>query len=155
VGTVGTDDKRPGARLSQVIEKYQENFLAASERDLWGHPARIWPSGGEWFAAIKRRANVLESLRSEIAMADLGDKQLARWELFFQEAAGWSPGVPMGNGLGYLLGNALKNWPELEVITVERKKQELTPSASNALRGVIQSIIGAELARRVGMTQGL
>jgi|UniRef100_UPI00404A944E ATP-dependent helicase/nuclease subunit A len=155
LATFGTDDKRPGARLSQFIEDYQETFLAAPERDRWGNPARIWPEGTEWFTAVKQRESAVKTLRSEIAMAELKDAQQARWDLFFADLAEWSPGVAMGKGLGYLLSNALKVWPGLEVITVERVKQTLSPPAAKALGVVVQAVIGAELGRRIAMTQGI
>ena len=113
LATFGTDDKRPGARLSQFIEDYQETFLAAPERDRWGNPARIWPEGTEWFTAVKQRESAVKTLRSEIAMAEIKDAQQARWDLFFADLAEWSPGVAMGKGLGYLLSNAFKVWPGL------------------------------------------
>lgn len=155
LATFGTDDKRPGARLNQFIEQYQETYLSAPDRDLWGNPARIWPEGSEWFAAIEHRDSSAEILRAEIASADLNDKQRARWDLFFEELAGWSPGVPMGKGLSYLFGNALKVWPNLEVLVVERVKQTLSPQAAEALTVVVRAIIGAELVRRLTITQGI
>jgi ATP-dependent helicase/nuclease subunit A len=155
LATFGTDDKRPGARLNQFIEDYQETYLAAPERDLWGNPTRIWPQGSEWFTAVKQREAAVKTLQSEIAAAELKDAQRARWDLFFADIAEWSPGVAMGRGMAYLLGNAIKVWPDLEVITVERMRQTLSPVAAKALRGVVQAVIGTELARRIAMTQGI
>ncbi len=155
LATIGSDDKRPGARLTQFIEQYQDAYLDAPDGNLWGNPSRIWPQGSSWFDGVKNREAALKSLQAEIVGADLNEKQRARWDVFFQEAPEWVAGVPMGKGMGYLFGNALKAWPELRIITVERKKQELSEAASAALRGVVESIVGAELLRRLGMTQGI
>ena len=155
LATIGTDEKRPGARLTKFIEQYQDTFLDAQDGELWGNPARIWPQGSSWIEGVKDREIALKSLQAEMVGADLNEKQRNRWDAFFDEAVAWVPGVPMKKGLGYLFGNALKEWPELRILTVERKKQELSEAASAALRKVVRSIVGAELLRRLEMTQGI
>ncbi|MEJ1972996.1 MAG: hypothetical protein WDM96_11220 [Lacunisphaera sp.] len=40
-------------------------------------------------------------------------------------------------------------------VTIERKKMPLNPAASRALHDLVQGIVGAELARRLEMTQGM
>lgn len=153
--TFGADEKRLGARLDQFLNDHQEAFLAAPDGNKWGNAAHVWPEGSDWFAAVARREMAVKTLRAEIVGADLKDEQRVRWNSFFEELADWSPGAPMGKGLSYLFGNALKAWPALEVIMVERRKQTLTPTASEALRDVVSGIIGAELVRRLETTRGI
>lgn len=153
--TFGVEVKRPAEQLARFIEQHQETYLEAPDGELWGNPARIWPEGCAWFDAIRRRDQAVKMLRAELEKAGLNDGQRARWESFFADLETWTPGVPMGRGLGYLFGNALKVWPELAGLVVERKPLTLTPAATKVLRTVVQAIIGAELARRLAMTQGI
>ncbi len=153
--TFGADEKRLGAQLDRFIDQHQEMFLDAPDRELWGNAQRIWPEGNEWLAAVAQREPAAKALRAALEEAGLNEKQRPRWEAFFTELPDWQPGAPMGAGLEYLFKNALKAWPALAEITVERKKQALTPAASVALRMLLQAIIGAELARRLEITRGI
>ncbi len=153
--TFGTDEKRLGVRLDQFIDEHQEVFLAAPNGDLWGNPQLIWPEGNAWFAAMPRRDAAVRALEAEIAQAELKEEQRGRWVAFFADLETWKPGAPMGKGLVYLLGNALKAAPSYEVIVVERKKQLLSPAAGEALRTIVAAVIGAELARQLETTRGI
>lgn len=153
--TFGVEAKRPAEQLARFIEQHQETYLEVPDGDRWGNPARIWTDGCAWFAAVRQRDQAVKILREELARAGLNDGQRVRWDSFFVELETWTPGVPMGRGLGYLFGNALKDWPRLNRLVVERKTLELTPAATAALRTILQAIIGAELARRLAMTQGI
>ncbi len=153
--TFGADEKRLGAQLDRFIDQHQEIFLAASERDVWGNAQQIWPGSREWLEAVEQRAAATKALRAALTTVELNEKQRARWEAFFLELAEWSPGAPMGEALDYLFKNALKARPELTEIMVERKKHALPAAASEALRQLLEAIIGAELARRLEMTRGI
>ena len=153
--TFGADEKRLGAQLDRFIDQHQEIFLAAPERDLWGNPQRVWPEGCEWLEAVKQREMAAQALRAALTTVELNEKQRGRWDAFFAELAEWSPGAPMGAALDYLFKNALKAWPELTEIMVERKKHALPAAASEALRRLLQAIIGAEFERRLVMTRGI
>ena len=153
--TFGADEKRLGARLDRFIDEHQEIFLAAPERERWGNAQRVWPEGSAWLDAVERREPAAQALRAALASVELNEKQRARWESFFAELAEWSPGAPMGKALEYLFSNALKAWPELTEIMVERKRHALPPAASEALRDLLRAIIGGELARRLEITRGI
>ncbi|MSU23233.1 MAG: DNA helicase UvrD [Opitutus sp.] len=153
--TFGADEKRLGAQLDRFIDQHQEIFLTAPERDRWGNPARVWPAGSEWLGASAQRVAAARELRAALAPSEWNDQQRARWDAFFAELAEWSPGAPMGDALEYLVKNALKAWPDLAEIMVERKKQALPAAAGHALRRLLQAIIGAELARRLEITRGI
>lgn len=153
--TFGVEAKRPAEQLARFIAEHQETYLEAPDGERWGNPARIWPGGCAWFEAIRRRDQAVKVLQAELEQAGLNDGQRARWAKFFADLAVWTPGVPMGDGLSYLFGNALKAWPKLDVVVVDKKKLSLPPAAVPALRTVVQAVIGAELARRLAMTQGI
>ena len=153
--TFGTDEKRLGAQLDRFIDQHQEIFLAAPERDRWGNPARIWPEGCDWLDAVAQRGLAAQALRAALREVELNDKQRARWDAFFAELAVWSPGAPMGDALEYLFKNALKAWPELAEVMVERKKHALPPVAREALRLLLRALVGVEFARRLEMTRGI
>ena len=153
--TFGADEKRLGARLDRFIDEHQEIFLAAPERELWGNAWRVWPEGNAWLDAAERRGPAAQALRAAMAKIDLNEKQRARWDAFFAELAEWSPGAPMGAALEYLFKNALKAWPALVEIMVERKNHALPPVASEALRELLRAIIGGELKRRLEITRGI
>ena len=153
--TFGTDEKRLGAQLDRFIDQHQEIFLAAPDRDRWGNPSRIWPAGCEWLGAVAQREPAAVALRAALAPLELSEKQRDRWAAFFTELTAWSPGAPMGDALEYLFKNALKAWPELAEIMVERKKHALSSAAREALRQLLQAIIGAELMRRLEITRGI
>ncbi|HEX2852089.1 MAG TPA: UvrD-helicase domain-containing protein [Opitutaceae bacterium] len=153
--TFGADEKRLGAQLDRFIDEHQEIFLAAPGRDHWGNPARIWREGWEGLKAAAQLAPAAQALRAALADVALSAGQRARWDAFFADLAGWSPGAPMGAALNYLFGNALKAWPGLAEIMVERKKHALPAVAGDALRRLLQAIIGAEFGRRLEMTRGI
>jgi ATP-dependent helicase/nuclease subunit A len=153
--TFGAEEKRLGAQLDAFIDQHQEVFLAAPQPECWGNPARIWPEGCAWLAAVAGRDLAVASLREALGGVTMNEKQRERWEIFFAELAEWQPGAPMGKGLSYLFKNALDAWPELAVVTVERRKVELSPPGQMALRALLAAIIGGELARRMEITRGI
>ncbi|HYP17679.1 MAG TPA: UvrD-helicase domain-containing protein [Opitutus sp.] len=153
--TFGADEKRLGAQLEAFLDRHQEIFLTAPGADGWGNPDRIWPQGMPWAGAGGRREKAAAALRAALAQAELSDKQRARWEAFFDEFTTWSAGAPMGGALEYLFTNALKGWPELAEIMVERKKHPLSPEARAALRDVLLAIVELEFSRRLEMTRGI
>ncbi|HWL14578.1 MAG TPA: UvrD-helicase domain-containing protein [Opitutus sp.] len=153
--TFGVDEKRLAAQLDGFLDRHQEIFLSAPRAECWGAAERIWPDGADWRGASARRDAALRTLQGEIERAELNDKQRARWRGFFDELAVWLPGAPMGDALEYLVNNALKAWPELAEIVVERKKQLLTPALREALRDVLLAMFEMEFARRLEMTRGI
>lgn len=153
--TFGADEKQLGARLDGFLDRHQEIFLEAPDADRWGNPRRIWPEGCAWFEAVNRRGPAAAALQAALAGVGLNDAQQARWDAFFAELPGWSPGAPMGKALEYIFRNALKEWPALPQIMVERKTHALPPPAGRALRELLQALIGAELTRRLEITRGL
>lgn len=153
--TFGVEEKRLGAQLDAFIDQHQGVFLAAPQRECWGNPARIWPEGCAWLAAVARRERAVTTLREILAGVTMNEMQRDRWEIFFAELADWQPGAPMGKGLNYVFKNALDAWPELTVVTVERRKLELPPPGRTALRELLAAIIGGELARRMEITRGI
>lgn len=151
LATFGTEDKRPGARLGQFIEQYQEMFLAASDRDLWGNPNRIWPQGAPWLAAVSHLSEVLQRARQIAMPADWDDRRQLWWANCLAEMEAWTPGTRLGTPLK----NVLKALPSMEVVTMAGKKVKLERAWSDALRDVATAIVGAEFARRIAMTQGI
>jgi len=155
--TFGTEEKRLGARLDAFLDEHAETFLAAPDGEAWGRAARIWPEGNAWLAAAdpRRREAAVAALRAALPWEALGDKQRERLEDFLAALPGWSAGAPLPKPVAYLVDNAFKAWPALGEITLERKKVALDADASRALREVVMGIVGAELARRLEVTQGV
>ncbi len=155
--TFGTEEKRLGQRLDAFLDEHAEVYLAAPEAASWGQAGRIWPEGNAWLAAAdsRRRAEAVKALQAALPWETLGDKQRARWDNFFTELPGWSPGAPLPKPVAYIVANSFKAWPALSEITIERNKMPLNPAASRALHDLVQGIVGAELARRLEMTQGM
>ena len=155
--TFGTEEKQLGARLDAFLDEHAEVFLAAPDAAGWGRAERIWPGGSAWLAAAdaRRRTDAAQALSAALPWATFGDKQRARWEGFFAALPGWTPGAPLPKPVAYVVGNAFDAWPGLTEITVERKKVPLAPAAGLALRALVSGIVGAELARRLEMTQGM
>lgn len=155
--TFGTEEKRLGARLDSFLDEHAETFLAAPDGEVWGRSARIWPEGNAWLAAAdpRRREAALIALRAALPWETVGDKQRGRLEDFFAALPAWSAGAPLPKPVAYLVDNAFKAWPALSEITLERKKVALNAEASRALHDVVQGIVGAELARRLEVTQGV
>lgn len=153
--TFGAEEKRLGAQLDAFIDQHQEVFLAAPQPECWGNPARIWPEDCAWLAAVPRRESAVATLQESLAEVTMNEKQRDRWEIFFTELAAWQPGAPMGKGLNYLFKNALDAWPDLAVVTVERRKLELPLPSQKAMQELLTAIIGGELARRMEITRGI
>ncbi len=155
--TFGTEEKRLGQRLDAFLDEHAEVYLAAPDAASWGQAGRIWPEGSDWLAAAdsRRRAEATQALQAALPWETLGEKQRARWDDFFAELPGWSPGAPLPKPVAYIVDNSFKAWPALTEITIERKKMPLSAAASRALHDLAQGIVGAELARRLEMTQGM
>ena len=155
--TFGTEEKQLGTRLDAFLDEHAEAYLAAPDAAVWGRAERIWPAGCAWLAAAdaKRRSDAAVALHRALPWETLADKQRMRWGNFFAELPGWAPGAPLPKPVAYIVGNGFDTWPGLTEITVERKKVPLGPEASQALRALLSGIVGAELARRLEMTQGM
>lgn len=155
--TFGTEEKRLGPRLDAFLDEHAETFLAAPAGEAWGQVARIWPEGNTWLAAAdpRRRDAAEAALRATLPWAALGDRQRERLEDFLAALPGWSAGAPLPKPVAYVVDNAFKAWPALSEITLERKKVALGAEASRALHDLVQGIVGAELARRLEVTQGV
>jgi len=153
--TFGAEEKLLGRRLDEFIDDYAGTYRAAPQATWWGDPAKIWPAGWPWPAGAAERAPAAKALHAALPWAALNDKQRARLEAFFVALPEWSPGAPLPDAVDYLFSNALKAWPALEEIVVERRKLALAPAARTALKALVSAIIGAELARRLEMTRGI
>ncbi|HEX3728528.1 MAG TPA: UvrD-helicase domain-containing protein, partial [Opitutaceae bacterium] len=153
--TFGTEEKRLGAQLDGFLDEHAQIFLGAHEPGLWGVAARIWPEGSPALASAPGRARAVEALRAALPWERLGDKQRRRWENFFAEHAGWTPGAPLPKPVRYLLLNAIAAWPDVAEVVVERKAQGLPPPAAAALRTAVLAIVGGELEGRLEITRGI
>lgn len=157
--TFGADEKRLGAQLDRFIDEHQEIFLAAPDRELWGHADKIWPEGCEWLEVVTHPEEAVKRLRAWIDAADIGDKQRVRWNEFIEVLTAWSPGVTPPRAMAYVLEKALGAWEELKagsaVLEFDRKKQELGVAAGAALAELTRHVVGRELARRMEITQGI
>jgi ATP-dependent exoDNAse (exonuclease V) beta subunit len=153
--TFGAEEKQLGRRLDEFIDDHAGTYRAAPQAGQWGNPARIWPAGCPWPAGVGERATAAKALHAALPWGGLNDKQCARLEAFFAALPEWSPGAPLPDAVAYVFGNALKAWPALEEVVVERRKLALPPAARTALTALVSAIIGAELARRLEMTRGI
>jgi len=155
--TFGTEEKRLGARLDAFLDEHAETYLSAPDGGVWGQAARIWPEGNSWLAAAegRRREAAAAALRAALPWESLEERQRRRLEDFFETLPGWTAGAPLPKPVAYLVDNAFKAWPELSEITLERKKVPLNAEASRALHDLVKGIVGAELARRLEVTQGV
>ena len=153
--TFGVEEKRLARVLDGFLDEHGETFLAAPNAAQWGEPARIWPGGCGWLAAVAGREAGARRLSAELARLDLNEKQRARVGDFFAALAEWAPGAVLPKPMDYFLGNAFAVWPELAEITLERKKVALPEPTRAALRAVVEGIAGAELGRRLEMTRGI
>jgi ATP-dependent exoDNAse (exonuclease V) beta subunit len=153
--TFGVEEKQLGRRLDEFIDEYAGTYRAAPQAGRWGDPAKIWPAGCPWLAGKGERATAAKALHAALPWDGLNDKQRVRLEAFFAALPEWSPGAPLPDAVDYLFGNALKAWPALAEIVVERRKLALPPAARAALHALVSAIIGAELARRLEMTRGI
>ncbi|MBI5768020.1 MAG: UvrD-helicase domain-containing protein [Verrucomicrobia bacterium] len=155
--TFGREEKRLGDTLDRFIDEFAEAYLEAPDAEAWGGAGRIWPAGAPWFehAAPRARAAAAAALHAALPWAELNEKQRERWDRFFAELPAWSPGAELPKPVGYILGNALAEWPVVAEVRVERKKLALPPAASAALRRLAGGLVGAELVRRLEMTHGV
>ncbi len=156
--TFGAEEKQLGRLLDAFLDKHQEIYLAAPDRELWGNPARIWPGGNPWLDSRNRPDDALNVLRDSLARRGLPGKPQARWDDFFAALPEVTSGVLPG-AVSYILKNALAVWIEIAAgraeMTVERKKFSLDPDECRALAAIIKHLVGGELARRLETTRGI
>lgn len=153
--TFGVEEKQLSRVLDEFLDEYAEAYLDAPAATRWGDAAAIWPAGSEWLETNVKSEAAAEALRTALAGEPLNDKQRARLGAFCAALPEWRPGAPLPRTIEYLVEKALEAWPELEAITLERKKVELPAPARRALREVVVSIVGGEILRRLEMTRGL
>jgi ATP-dependent helicase/nuclease subunit A len=157
--TFGVEEKRLGAQLDAFLDEHQETFLSAPAAEAWGNPARIWPGGSPWLDDPGDCTAAVQALRAWAETAPLGDKQRGRWQDFLTAWTAWTPGVVPPRPLAYVLEKALEAWGPLAagtaVLEFDRKRQELSPGASAALRALTRKIVGGELRRRLETTRGI
>jgi len=153
--TFGLEEKQLARLLDAFLSEHAETFLDAPQAGQWGNPAAIWPDGCSWLDAAGGREAAAQMFQTVLAAEELGEKQRARLEQFLAALPDWLPGAPLPKPVEYLLRNAFASWPNLEEITLERRKVSLSPEARTALRALVGAIAGAELDRRLEMTRGL
>lgn len=155
--TFGVEEKQLGARLDGFLDEHAEIFLSAQSADFWGRRERIWPDGCDWFddCDAKKREEAARALQQRLPWSQFNEKQAQRWQDFFAALPTWAAGGTLPKPVEYLLKNTLAAWPELREIVVERKRVALPPAAIEALKKLVCGIVGAELARRLEMTQGI
>lgn len=157
--TFGADEKRLGAQLDRFIDEHQETFLAVSDQERWGNPARIWPAGSAWLTRHGTMTGDVVELQRLLQSRPLAEGQRRRWEEFFAALPEWTPGAPLPRPVEYILENAFKVWTDLQAgraeMTVERRKLALDAAECAALGRIIAHLIGAELQRRLEITRGI
>jgi len=157
--TFGVEEKQLSRRLDAFLDENAEIYLAAPGEELWGNAARIWPDGCAWLDAEGGREGAVKALRSALPWEILNDRQKARVAAFFLELPEWNPGAPLPSAVAYLLKNVFAVWDDVlgrrGEFTLERRKVRLTPPLAQALEAVAAGIVGAEVRRRLEMTQGL
>jgi ATP-dependent helicase/nuclease subunit A len=157
--TFGVEEKQLSFRLDSFLDQHAETYLAAPRLELWGQAARIWPDGCPWLEASEDRAAAVRAVREALPWETLNERQRARMEAFFVEAAEWNPGATLPPAMTYLLKNLFAIWDDALAgrgeLTLERKKVPLHRGLAAALVAVAATLMGADLRRRLEMTQGL
>lgn len=159
LATFGREEKRLGARLEGFIDAHHQVWLEAPDVGRWGDAARIWPDGCRWIEPGDAVAAARE-LRAWLDVAGITDRPRARWLDFIAAVAAWQPGAALATELKYVLEKALDAWSEVgagRAVALEffKKKQDLTPAASEALAVLVRRVVGGELARHLAMTRGV
>ena len=156
--TFGREEKRLGAQLDAFLDEHQEIYLAAPAAARWGEAARIWPEGNAWLPPRKRE-EALTRLRGSLPWTAMSAAQRTKWEEFFADLHGWSPGADWGDAMTLILKNSLAVWPEIRrgsaEVMVMRKRLALDAPACAALDDLLQAVAGGELARRLETTRGI
>jgi ATP-dependent helicase/nuclease subunit A len=156
--TFGREEKRLGWQLDAFLDQHQEIYLNAPEPEKWGDAARIWPDGNPCLPPPPQE-EALARLRANLPWAGMTAAQLAKWEDFFAEMAGWAPGADWGGAMSLILKNCLAVWPDIRrgnaEVMVMRKRMSFFGPACEALDQVMRSVMGGELTRRLETTRGI
>ena len=157
--TYGLEEKALQRRLDTFLDDHGETFLSAPQAEAWGNARRIWPQGCPWLDKLETLTAACGRCRADLPWASFNDKQRERMERFLAELGEWSPGAALPGDVGYVLKNALAVWDDLGLgdaeVMIERVRVALGPTASAALRGVVNAIIAAELGRKLEITRGI
>jgi ATP-dependent exoDNAse (exonuclease V) beta subunit len=153
--TFGAEEKNLSARLDAFVDENVEYYLAAPDPIRWGREEAIWPGGCPWLTTVAGRAEAARELEACLPWSILAEGQEIRWRNFFLRLPEWQPGAELPDAVAYIVDRALDEWPEAGEMTIDRKRVALPPQASSPLRRLVSAVVGAELARRMEMTQGL
>ncbi|MFT4549451.1 MAG: ATP-dependent helicase/nuclease subunit A [Verrucomicrobiales bacterium] len=160
LATFGSEESRLVHKLGRFIDDHHDIYLNAPGPARWGNQATIWPDGWRWGSESGDLNSVFKPLIDSLrADPDLSEKQLARWTNFRDKAITHRPGTPMAKEIDYILIKALEQLSQLEngegKITVERKKQELTPPQAEHLAEISRRLVNAELENLLSRTRGV
>jgi len=160
LATFGAEESRLIWMLGRFINNHHEIYLSAPSPFKWGNPQAIWPDGWQWGSESgdleQHFKPLIDSLRAD---PELGDKQIDRWVAFRDASIAHRPGTPMAKQITYVLTKAVEQLALLSSgegkITIERKKQTLTPPQAQQLAEVSRRLINAELENLLSRTRGI
>jgi len=145
--TLGQEAKRVVDQLEKFIKEHQEVFLEAPEV---GPPSLGGLVLDDYEAVLRSEVLVLREVVEESA-SEWDERRKEWWAALLEELESWAPGSKLRTPLENVLG-AL---PEMEAVTMSRKRVEVSGKLRDALLAVARAVLGGELARHVAMTRGI
>ena len=157
--TFGKEESSIRSVLDEFVENQHEIMLHAGRKELWGNPKAIWPGRCEWLAP---QVDLKESFEKLLVIFDRDDAPEAAvefWREFQVEALAHVAGNALPKRMKFFIEKLLPEWNAVKAgecdLTVNRKKQKLEREACLLVRGIVTSIVGAEIVVRLERTQGV
>ncbi|MCB1209857.1 MAG: UvrD-helicase domain-containing protein [Verrucomicrobiales bacterium] len=157
--TFGKEESSIRSVLDEFVENQHEIMLHAGRKELWGNPKAIWPGRCEWLAP---QVDLKESFAKLLVIFDRDDAPEAAvefWREFQDEALAHVAGNAFPKRTKFFIEKLLPEWNAVKAgecdLTVNRKKQKLEREACLLVRGIVTSIVGAEIVVRLERTQGV
>lgn len=159
--TIGKEQSGILRILDDFVDKLHKIYLDVPDPEKWGSPSAIWPGETSipWLDESIDPNAELDRIERSFASREETKYSEKWWGEFRAEAAEYRPGQGFGYRMGTVIAKLVAQREELEngdaLITLDRKKHEFDPVASEAALRLVHHFVGGEIRARLDRTRGI
>jgi len=154
----GKSEKKVEDNLAALISQYHTYYRLLPERESWGEPGTIWPSGSAWSNVTEDAAQARDVLMRLLSEQGASDKVVARFGDFAAAAAAYTARSAWSAPLSYIFERLLDATKELRAgsatIMTDRSKTTFEGEAARCLIALIARVVNTEIEKAIQKTRG-
>ncbi|MBN1460323.1 MAG: UvrD-helicase domain-containing protein, partial [Armatimonadetes bacterium] len=154
----GKSEKKVEDNLAALIGQYHTYYRLLPERESWGEPNTIWPSGSAWSNTTENSGKARDTLMRLLEEQGASDKVTARFSDFATVAAAYTARSTWSAPLSYIFGRLLDATGELRAgsatIMTDRSKTTFEGEAARCLLALIARVVNTEIEKAIQKTRG-